>query len=321
MPLQNTNNLSQQPQAPHAGRITFRDICNLFCCPPFPSSIVSKLAFMPPTPSYKIITNSDNDETTFELIERRAEWPHGVSDLRNIQMFYTTTKRKNKIACVYINAVPDAYFTILYSHGNAVDIGQMTSFYYGLAYRLGCNIISYDYSGYGCSSGKPSEKNIYADISATLDELKNRFNIPPERVILYGQSIGTVPSVDLASSNDKIAALILHSPLMSGLRVAFPGTQRTWCCDAFPSVEKIPNVNCPTLIIHGTDDEVIDFSHGLTLYERCPSTVEPLWVTGAGHNDIELHSAYLDRLRQFIEGEAIRAAKEQSAAAAGTTPQ
>lgn len=62
MPLPNTNVLTQQPQPPHAGRITFRDICNLFCCPPFPSSIVSKLAFMPPTPSYKIISNPDNDE-------------------------------------------------------------------------------------------------------------------------------------------------------------------------------------------------------------------------------------------------------------------
>lgn len=119
------------------------------------------------------------------------------------------------------------------------------------------------------------------------------------------------------SGNNDIIKYLLE--LYLGLRVAFPGTQRTWCCDAFPSVEKIPNVNCPTLIIHGTDDEVIDFSHGLTLYERCPSTVEPLWVTGAGHNDIELHSAYLDRLRQFIEGEAIRAAKEQSAAAAAGT--
>lgn len=57
-------------------------------------------------------------------------------------------------------------------------------------------------------------------------------------------------------------------------------------------------------MIHGTDDDVIDFSHGLTLYENCPSSVEPLWVAGAGHNDVELHQVYLDRLRAFIENEA-----------------
>lgn len=54
------------------------------------------------------------------------------------------------------------------------------------------------------------------------------------------------------------------------------------------------------LIIHGTEDEVIDFSHGLALFERCPKAVEPLWVEGAGHNDIELYSQYLERLRRFI---------------------
>lgn len=58
------------------------------------------------------------------------------------------------------------------------------------------------------------------------------------------------------STNSRIAGLILHSPLLSGMRVAFPGTQRTWCCDAFPSIEKIPRVQCPTLVIHGTDDDV-----------------------------------------------------------------
>jgi fermentation-respiration switch protein FrsA (DUF1100 family) len=154
----------------------------------------------------------------------------------------------------------------------------MCSFYYGLGYRLGVNVFSYDYSGYGCSSGRPSERNLYADIAAALEALKTRYNIKDEQVILYGQSIGTVPSVDLASSNPNIAALVLHSPLLSGLRVACAGVQRTWCCDAFPSIDKIPQVQCPTLVIHGTDDDVIDFSHGLTLYENCPSSVEPLWV-------------------------------------------
>ncbi|KAI1718857.1 serine aminopeptidase, s33 domain-containing protein [Ditylenchus destructor] len=296
---------SAQPVAPRAG-ISFRDLCALFCCPPFPSAIVSKLAFMPPEPSYKIICDDDN-RTSLELIDGRAEWPHGQDELRNVEVFYTRTRRRNKIACMFVSPCGNAaHFTLLFSHGNAVDLGQMCSFYYGLGYRLGCNVFSYDYSGYGCSSGRPSEKNLYSDIAAALSMLNTKYQIPAEQVILYGQSIGTVPSVDLASKNPGIAALILHSALLSGMRVAFPGTQRTWCCDAFPSIEKIPRVQCPTLVIHGTDDDVIDFSHGLTIYEHCPSSVEPLWVPGAGHNDVELHAAYLDRLRAFIETEVLK---------------
>lgn len=69
------------------------------------------------------------------------------------------------------------------------------------------------------------------------------------------------------------------------------------------SIDKISKVTSPVLVIHGTEDEVIDFSHGLAMYERCPRAVEPLWVEGAGHNDIELYAQYLERLKQFISHE------------------
>lgn len=79
-------------------------------------------------------------------------------------------------------------------------------------------------------------------------------------------------------------------------------SSNTMCPSVCPcfSIEKVSKITSPVLIIHGTEDEVIDFSHGLALYERCPKAVEPLWVEGAGHNDIELYTQYLERLRRFI---------------------
>lgn len=149
------------------------------------------------------------------------------------------------------------------------------------------------------SAGKPSEKNLYADIDAAWHALRNRYlrqkkiffkvlvksllniffryGLAPENIILYGQSIGTVPTVDLATRYE-VGAVILHSPLMSGMRVAFPNTKRTWFFDVFPSIDKVSKVQSPVLVIHGTDDEVIDFSHGISIYEKCPKAVEPLWV-------------------------------------------
>lgn len=67
------------------------------------------------------------------------------------------------------------------------------------------------------------------------------------------------------------------------------------------SIQKISRVTSPVLVIHGTDDEVIDISHGIAIYEGAPQAVDPLWVEGAGHNDVELYPQYLDRLRRFIE--------------------
>lgn len=74
-----------------------------------------------------------------------------------------------------------------------------------------------------------------------------RYGVTPENIILYGQSIGTVPTVDLAARYE-CAAVILHSPLMSGLRVAFPDTRKTYCFDAFPrSVCNMPITFCVSI--------------------------------------------------------------------------
>ena len=80
------------------------------------------------------------------------------------------------------------------------------------------------------------------------------------------------------------------------------------------SINKILRVQTVVLVIHGTEDEVIDFSHGLCLYERAPNTVDPLWIDGGGHNDIERYPAYLVRLIKFIDKEL--PAREAAAAAA-----
>ncbi|KAG7482028.1 hypothetical protein JOB18_011133 [Solea senegalensis] len=284
-------------QGPRMNGFSIGELCWLFCCPPCPSRIAAKLAFLPPEPTYSVHSDA-NGVTSLHLTER-ADWQYSQRELDAVEVFTTRSTRGNRIGCMFVRCAPNSRYTLLFSHGNAVDLGQMCSFYIGLGSRINCNVFSYDYSGYGVSTGKPSEKNLYADIEAAWQVLRNKYGVTPENIILYGQSIGTVPTIDLAARYE-CAAVILHSPLMSGLRVAFPDTRKTYCFDAFPSIDKVSKVASPVLVIHGTEDEVIDFSHGLAMYERCPRAVEPLWVEGAGHNDIELYAQYLERLKQFI---------------------
>lgn len=277
--------------------LSMSELCYLFCCPPLPSRIAAKLAFLPPEPTYLFEDEADGSHSLH--LTERAEWQYTHRELEGIEVFRTRTRRGNTIACMYVKNTENPQYTILFTHGNAVDLGQMSSFFVGLGSRINCNVFSFDYSGYGISTGRPSEKNIYADVEAAWRELRQRYNVTPNKVILYGQSIGTVATIDLATRFE-VAGVILHSPLMSGMRVAFPDTRRTWCFDPFPSIDKISRVSSIVLVIHGTEDEVIDFSHGLQMYERAPHTVDPLWVEGAGHNDVELYGQYLDRLRRFI---------------------
>lgn len=280
----------------------FRDLCWLFCCPPCPSSITSKLAFQPPELSYELIPST---KEKYHLVPSSdAEWNLSSYDLKKIEALYATSSRGNSILCVFVRCNSKARYTILFSHGNAVDVGYMCNFFLVLGKKIKCNFFSYDYSGYGMSSGKPAEKNVYCDIDAAWNALQTKYGLLPKNIILYGQSIGTVPTVDLAM-RERVAAVILHSPLMSAMRVAFPKTKRTWCCDAFLSIEKISKVYSPTLVIHGTEDDIIDITHGVRIFELCPIAVEPLWIDGAGHDDIEQHTEYLQRLKRFIHVELV----------------
>lgn len=235
-------------------------------------------------------------------LDERAEWQFSTSDLDHFDVFYAQYGRNERIACMYVRACKNPKYTILFSHGNAADLGLMSSFYLGLGNKINCNVFGYDYSGYGLSSGKASEKSLYTNIEVAWNELRRRYDVQANKVILYGQSIGTVPTVDLASKFD-FAGIILHSPLTSGLRLAFPNTRRTWFFDAFPNIDKVPKINSPVLVIHGTEDEVIDISHGQAIHSLCRNPVSPLWVEGAGHNDIELFREYLERVKKFINSD------------------
>lgn len=150
------------------------ELCCLFCCPPCPGKIAAKLAFLPPEPTYKIIPEDETNEKYKIQLTERAEWQYSESDKDNLEGFFTRTSRGNLISCLHVKCCSNAKYTLLFSHGNAVDLGQMSSFYLGLGSRINCNIFSYDYSGYGQSSGKPSEKNLYADIEAAWIALKTR---------------------------------------------------------------------------------------------------------------------------------------------------
>lgn len=75
---------------------------------------------------------------------------------------------------------------------------------------------------------QPSEQNTYADIEAAYRCLVERYGVKEEDVILYGQSVGSGPTLDLATRLPKLRAVVLHSPIMSGLRVMYPVKRTYW---------------------------------------------------------------------------------------------
>ncbi|KAJ8771290.1 hypothetical protein K2173_026467 [Erythroxylum novogranatense] len=253
------------------------------------SSMAAKFAFFPPNPpSYKLIT----DETNGLLL--LGHFPHR----ENVDILRLPTRRGTEIVAVYVR-YPMATSTLLYSHGNAADIGQMYELFIELSIHLRVNLMGYDYSGYGQSTGKPSEHNTYSDIEAAYKCLEECYGAKQENIILYGQSVGSGPTLDLAVRLPRLRAVVLHSPILSGLRVMYP-VKRTYWFDIYKNIDKIPLVKCPVLVIHGTSDEVVDFSHGKQLWELCQEKYEPLWLKGGNHCNLELYPEYLRHLKKFI---------------------
>lgn len=75
---------------------------------------------------------------------------------------------------------------------------------------------------------QPSEHNTYSDIEAAYKCLEESYGAKQEDIILYGQSVGSGPTVDLASRLPRLKAVILHSPISSGLRVMYPVKRTYW---------------------------------------------------------------------------------------------
>ncbi|KAK3212297.1 hypothetical protein Dsin_017003 [Dipteronia sinensis] len=256
------------------------------------STMAAKFAFFPPSPPSYEVTTAKAKEEVGKLVMS------GVVLKENVDVLKLDTKRGNQVVAVYIKN-PAARLTVLYSHGNAADLGQMYELFYELSFHLRVNLMGYDYSGYGQSTGKPSEQNTYCDIEAVYKCLEEKYGVKEEDVILYGQSVGSGPTLDLATRLPRLRAVILHSPIMSGLRVMYP-VKRTYWFDIYKNIDKIPFVNCPILIIHGTSDDVVDWSHGKQLWELCKEKYEPLWIKGGNHCDLELYPQYIKHVKKFI---------------------
>ncbi|XP_010264752.1 PREDICTED: protein ABHD17B [Nelumbo nucifera] len=254
------------------------------------SSIAAKFAFFPPNPpSYHVISDeSCGGRLIIPEVPRRDD----------VDVLKLRTRRGHEIVAAYVKH-PKATMTLLYSHGNAADLGQMFELFVELSLRLRINLMGYDYSGYGQSTGKPTESNTYADIEAAYKCLKEQYGVKDEDLILYGQSVGSGPTLDLASRLPNLRAVVLHSPILSGLRVLYP-VKRTYWFDIYKNIDKIGMVNCPVLIIHGTADEVVDWSHGRQLWELCKEKYEPLWINGGGHCNLELFTEYIKHLKKFV---------------------
>jgi len=265
------------------------------------SRIVNAVAFNPPKPPGYHITD---DKQVFIVgpgysLEPLPDYTSEGITINTVKMW---TRRRNTIHGFHIRRA-DAMATLLFSHANAADIGTMFNHLIEICRECRVDVLAYEFTGYGESSGTPSEADMYADIDAAYHYLVQDAAVPENLIFLCGQSIGSAPTLDLAARR-QVGGIILHSPLRSGVSLVHDVKQMYWF-DMFKNLEKIEDVRAPVFIMHGTHDLDVPFEHAQALFSACPPefAAEPWWVKDAGHNDIEImhKQMYFARVLEFIE--------------------
>ncbi len=202
-------------------------------------------------------------------------------------------------AKVWLNT--DARYTVLYSHGNAVDLGLLD--HHLERYRdMGFQVVSYDYPGYGTSDGRPSTSGAREAAEAAFDYVTKSLFCSPDKIIIHGRSVGSGPAIHLAKKHE-VGGLIVESGFVSAFRVqtripVFP-------FDKWRNLHAISEVNCPVMIIHGKDDAIIPIWHGEKLFEEANEPKMEAWIEGMSHNSLsyEAEEAYwkaIQSLEEFV---------------------
>lgn len=177
---------------------------------------------------------------------------------------------------------------LVWFHGNAGDHG-LRYFTVRPYIDAGYGVLLPGYRGYGGNPGKPSEKGFYSDARAWLEFLIAH-SIEQEKIVLYGESIGTGVAVQMALEYKDSRALVLQSPYTSITDVArkryFFIPVDLLMLDRFRNIDKIEYIGMPLLILQGDNDSIIPASHGRILYEKAKPPKQIKNFEGYGHNDM-----------------------------------
>ena len=205
--------------------------------------------------------------------------------------------------------------TILFFHGNAENISTHVAAVYWLP-EQGFNVFIIDYRGFGNSDGKPDIEGVHLDAQASLSYLVKRDDVDPDRIIIFGQSIGGAIAIyTAATSNIPLRAVIAESSFSSypdimqeKLSEMFLTWPFQWLAKTmttrYDPVKVIQDISpVPLLLIHGDNDVVVSVRHTYKLYEAAQDNKQ-LWILeNGGHISafVPKRKDYRQRLVCYME--------------------
>lgn len=178
--------------------------------------------------------------------------------------------------------------TFLYFYGNDSNIGDSLDLVEDFR-RLGVNVLVPEYVGYGMSEGSAGEPGCYATAEAAYRHLLGRPDVDPRRILAVGWSLGGAVAIDLAAKHEVSGLIVLSTFTGMGEMAAirYPFLPTSWLLrHRFESERKIRGVRVPTLIVHGSRDDLIPPAMADRLASASGGRATRLDIPSAGHNDI-----------------------------------
>jgi len=204
----------------------------------------------------------------------------------------------------------DQSIWVLFLHGNASTIASNANIahYEGLR-TLGLHVMAAEYRGFGGLDGVPTEGSLYTDARAAYDHLKERVGVAPERIVIYGWSLGAAVAVDLASQVPH-AALILEGAPASLVAIGqaqyplFP--IRLLMRNPFHAIRKVHLIKSPMLFLHSPEDTVVPIGEGRQLFEAATASKRFVELRGGHVNAVQRDAeAFLTSIRMLLTDAAV----------------
>jgi len=192
---------------------------------------------------------------------------------------------------------------VIFAHGNAELIDFLPEELRPLT-QMGLAVLLVEYPGYGRSEGRPSQTSIGRTFTEAYDMLAARKDVDPHRLVVFGRSVGGGAACVLAAQRPS-AALILQSSFTSVRSFASRYFVPDFLVrDPFDNLSLVRQYKKPVLIIHGKNDEIIPYAHGLALNSAARNG--KIITYPCGHNDLPPDpSIYWFDIQQFLEASGI----------------